>query len=499
MSKTIGGKKKSNRILGTYTLQGGQAAVGELSLKGVSTLLKLHSDEFLQKVGDGACLHGVAYNGDCISLIDCRSPGTGHTSVKDGPTRYHAEVFPHYVAVGRRHLDPEDACIASVHFTTTDLTTLFYDFDAFSHVIDARPIIDLVLAERRAMRPVESGDWPQVFYFTGKDCIVEVQTAIGKVSVHHRPSYSMGGPTGASIKNRIVVSIQSDSAMTFDTAIDRMYEVCCFLSTVAGRAQGIEHVDIDMTEVANDIPQMLRIHQSYRWKSGRGGEYFKPHPGDVPLDPINHGTEFSAVLSDWIGRHEGWRVARVRYLGCLRKGNKYGAERLVAAANMFDILPATALPPNTPLDDELLKTRDACVQILRKLPPTVDRNGALSALGRMGQPSLPKKVAHRVSIVEAQLGSRFPDLHFVASTAVKCRNFYVHGSAGDVDFVRVEPLVSFLTDALEFIFAASDLIDAGWDATRWNSEPKGWGHSFARFRSNYDLAVLELRKATTAK
>ena len=499
MSKSKGSRRNANRILGTYSLQGGQAAVGELKLKGSSTLLKLHSDEYLQKVEDGAYLHGVAYNSDCISLIDCRSAGTGHKYIKGGPTSYHAEVFPHYVALGRRHLNPNEECIASVDFTTTDLANLFYDFDAFSHVIDAKPIIDVVLAERRAMRPVESGDRPQVFYFTGKDCILEAETAIGKVSVHHRPSYSMGSPSGASIKNRIVVSIQPESAISFDIAIDRMYEVCCFLSTVAGRIQGIEEVAINMNESVDGVPQRLRIHQSYRWKTGGGGKTFKPHPADVPLDPINHKNEFCAVISDWIQRHESWRVARGRYLECLRKANKYGAERLVAAANMFDILPETALPPNTPLEEELAKTRDVCSQMLRNLPPSVDRNGALSALGRLGQPSLPKKVAYRTSIVEAKLSSRFPDLQFVANTAVKCRNFYVHGTSGDIDFLKVEPLVDFLTDALEFIFAASDLIEAGWDAACWYTKPKGSGHTFARFILNYDFSTSELRKATAAK
>jgi hypothetical protein len=499
MSKNKGGKKNANRILGTYALQGGQAVVGELKLKGAKTLLKLHSDEYLQKVENGACIHGVAYNGDCVSLIDCRSPGTGITRIKDGPTRYHAEVFPHYVAVGRRHLDPNETCIARVDFITTDLTTLFYDFDAFGLVLDAKPIIDVVLAERRAMRPVETGERPRVFYYTGKECILEVETIIGKISIHHSPSYSMGGPTGASIKNRIAVSIQPKSAISLDIAIDRMYQVCCFLSTVAGRIQGIEEMAIDMNEAVDGVPQMLIIHESYRWKSGGAGKTFNPEPLDVPLDPINHKNEFCEVITDWIERHEGWRVARGRYIGCLRKANKYGAERLVAAANMFDILPVNALPPNTSLEYELAKTRDECIQMLRKLPQSADRNGALSALGRLGQPSLPKKVAYRASIVEKILGARFPDLQYVANTAVKCRNFYVHGSSGDIEFAKVEPLVGFLTDALEFIFATSDLIEAGWDAARWYTKPKGMGHTFARFSLNYDISFLELRKAMAGK
>lgn len=182
----------------------------------------------------------------------------------------------------------------------------------------------------------------------------------------------------------------------------------------------------------------------------------------------------------------------------MRKANKYDTERLVAAANMFDILPADAVPLSAELPGDLGATRDSCAAMFREHPPGIDRDSALSALGRFGKPSLPKKVAHRVSIVESRLGGRFPDPQFVASVAVNCRNFFVHGSSGDIEYLRVASLVPFLTDALEFIFAASDLIDAGWDAQRWDSDGHGWGHGFARFRSEYDTALAELRRATAA-
>ena len=120
-------------------------------------------------------------------------------------------------------------------------------------------------------------------------------------------------------------------------------------------------------------------------------------------------------------------------------------------------------------------------------------DSALSALGRIGKPSLPKKVAHRIGVVQSQLGAQFPDLLIVATTAVKCRNFLVHGSSGDVDYAKVERFVPFLTDALEFIFAASDFVEAGWDAQAWVSGAGGWGHSFSRFRSEYDRALALLR------
>ena len=218
-------KQDPRRFLGTYTLANGELAVGELRLEGQGTLLKMHSDHALEAVTQSTSIEGAAYSGEFLTLIECISPGPSVHS-RDGSTRYSADVFPHYVAVGRCHLKPSQPCVGAIHFTTTDLKTLFYDFDAFSCVIESKPIIDVVLQERRQMRSVESlGERPIVAYFTGKSCIIEVSTAIGNVSVHHCPRYNTGGPSGVSIKNRIVVSIEPEHPVVFSDAIDKMWEV----------------------------------------------------------------------------------------------------------------------------------------------------------------------------------------------------------------------------------------------------------------------------------
>lgn len=498
MSTKRSKKKQLNRFLGLFTLADGQSAIGELRLKGANTLLKVHSDQVLASATSTTSVEGTAYTGERLTLIDCHSPGSGNTGFKDDPRKYYADIFPHYVSVGRSHLNPNQPYINAIHFATTDLMTLFYDFDAFSHVIDAKPIIDLVLQERRKTRPVESGEQPLIAYFTGKDCIIEVLTTIGKVSAHHRPSYSLGGPTGVFVKNHIVVSVEPVRPVTFSVAIDNMHEVVDFLSVAAGRTQGISQIQITTTESLDERPQSLTIHPSLLRKVRKNDEQHKPHPGDIPLDPIQRPIEFKTVLSNWIDRHSDWRVARARYLGCLRKANKYSVDRLVAAANMFDILPQDAVPLTAELPEDLAATRDACKAMLRKLPAGIDRNSALDALGRLGKPSLPKKVLHRVSIVDSNLGRVFPDLQLVAGVAIKCRNFFVHGSSGDINYQAIESLIPFLTDTLEFIFAASDFIEAGWDAQRWSSEAFGWGHSFTRYRAEYDVALAELKYAIAA-
>lgn len=495
MSKMRSASGQRKRILGSYTLPLGQSVVGELRIRGPKTLLTVHSEEFLQPIHDGSTVQGISFRGEYVTLIDCRSPGAGHKSVPGEPTRYHADIFPHFVAVGNQHFQPKEAFVSGIHFTASDLPSLVYDFDAFGHVIDSRKIIDTVLTEAREIRDVEAGECPHVFYWTGKGRVFEVETVIGKVSVNHRPTFSMGGPSGAYIKNRMVVSVEPASPVTFDQAIDLLYVMNCFLTIAAGRTQELQHIQITTPITGSKPPQMWDVTPSYMWSSAEEDTLHEPRPRDVPLDPIKERAEFERVLTDWLKRHERWRMARVRYVECLRNSNHYGADRLVAAANMFDILPSEAVPASSEIAEDIAATRTACIELLRKLPVSIDRDGALSALGRMGKPSLPKKVLHRTSIVEERFGTMFNDLKIVVGVAVKCRNFYVHGSSGDVSFSKVEHLIPFLTDALEFVFAASDLIEAGWDAARWNAEPKGWGHNFARFVANYEFGLAELKKA----
>ena len=493
MKKTKG--SSSNRYLGIYQISSDQNLVGELALNGEGTILKVHANEPLH-VGNVEHVKGIAYTGDYITLIDCLSSGHGARYSTDGSCQYHADILPHYVSIGSSHLDPEASCIKAIHFTATDLQDLFYDFDAFSTVINALPIIDSVLEERRKMRPVQAGEHPIVSYYTGKGCVIEAPSSIGKISVHHRPSYGMGGPAGVYIKNRMVVSIEPSEPATFSESLQRMYDIGCFLSVVAGRAQGIKHIQLETSQSVDGVPVVLSVFPCFPWKTGRKSEYYKPHPGDVPLDPIHAPEEFRAVLANWVERHESWHTARTRYLGCLRKGNNYDFDRLVAAANMFDILPADAAPAKNQLSPELAEAKRACRELLRKIPQGVDRDSVLGALGRMGQPSLPKKVFYRATIVESQLGDKVPDLAFAAGIAVKLRNYFVHGSLDGLEYEKIEPFLAFLTDTLEFVFAASDLIDAGWSALRWSRRSLGSGHSFSRFLTGYKHLLGELRIAT---
>ena len=88
---------------------------------------------------------------------------------------------------------------------------------------------------------------------------------------------------------------------------------------------------------------------------------------------------------------------------------------------------------------------------------------------------------------------RLPDLDTVLFEAVDCRNHFVHGSKTKINYVRNEYLF-FFVDTLEFVFAASELIDSGWDITRWMKQWTSLSHPFSRFMIEYNGPQKRLRK-----
>ena len=175
--------------------------------------------------------------------------------------------------------------------------------------------------------------------------------------------------------------------------------------------------------------------------------------------------------------------SRARLRSALNIGRQYTIDRLIAAANIFDILPESAYPEKLALSQELATAKAEARKLFKPLPDSIERSSMLSAIGRIGGLSLKHKVRYRVT--STGLDKHFPQLVEVLEEAVNCRNHYVHGSPGRIDYSSNFDLVYFFTDALEFTFAASDLIDAGWDFSRWKNGRPAYSHPFGTFLVNY--------------
>ena len=297
---------------GTFDLGEGTPIAGSLRLAGVRTAVELHSPEYFETRSNlGRFIKGQLANLAKVSLIDCISAGTGTTS-NSAEKRFHATVYPHFVVAGHQHLDPKADRISETSFLIDDATTLFYDFDAFGLVIDARPLIRQVVDANKLPRAIETGEMPQIHYFTGKREIFFAETTIGRISAFHSPSWALPSPNGLSISNKIRTRIAFTEPIRFAESIDRILTVRELFGLLVGRPQNLSEILVVRTG-ENGEGEQLSVHWSRSPKrrmtaswSGLYGptEYkvaarcFAPHcklPSDRRPDRVKRAVVLGAV------------------------------------------------------------------------------------------------------------------------------------------------------------------------------------------------------------
>lgn len=485
-------KFKDFRKSGIFKLSSGIEVTGELSLKAGATSLDLYSSTFFD-THQSEDIAGTLHDRSKVSLIGCitvSGPGSGGR----GEEQYHfSSVFPHFVLLGDEHITSTDRKIAEVSFAVDDAPSIFYDFDAFGNVINARPHMErIVEAEKEGGRTIEIGEHPHIFYFTGKYDIFSIDTVLGKISATHGISYTSPGPEGIHVRNTIRVNIAFPDEKTVDEAIGSVLDTLRFLEVIAGRPQNIVELALRLASAA-DEPRNLAAYWCLPPRREKGDESRKPHPADLPLQAGRYPKTFAAVQARWLERHDKWRNARARYATASAHQNRYDTDRLVGAANMFDIMPAAAFPATVTLSLDLEAARDEARAAFKALPSTPERDSVLNALGRIGKPALKRKIRSRVELITSLVGKRFPELELVTDQAVDCRNFYVHGTPGKFDYGTHPDQATFFTDTLEFVFAAADLIEAGWDIAGWIEEGTTMSHPFGRFRVGYAEGLAALK------
>jgi hypothetical protein len=491
--KSFKGLRKS----GMFNVTPEKEVQGDLIFKGPKTTLDLFSKDFFSThaLQDG-CILGALHDLTKVSLINCiTTQGPGHGS--RGDERYHfASVFPHFVIFGNEHITSADRKIGAMSFHVNDAENLFYDFDAFGKVIDAKPqIAQLLETKKNIGRDVSIGDDPMIFYFTGKYEILKVETVLGTISAVHCPSYQFPGPRGISVDNKIKINLEFKSPATIEEATTGVYTLLRFLEIIAGRPQTL----LGLSFIIHDpelAPTILDVYWSMM-PVREDDEEQRPHPADLPIQAVRDPDHFGSVLAAWLERDAAWRNARSSFSNAFRLQHNFTIDRLVGAANMFDILPASAVPYDVQLTPEVAEAKAASRALFKALQISPERDSILNALGRLGKASLKHKVSARAKLILDFIPTRFPDLVLVLNEAVDCRNYFVHGSKAKMDYIANFDQVSFFTEALEFTFAASDLIECGWDIVEWSKKSSTVSHPFDRFRLDYKPRLDDLKRALT--
>lgn len=485
--------EKAQFANGMFSLSTGQRITGSLSLNGEDTILHLWGDK-IDNIDAlyGATITGILENQQKASLIDCIVTRQERFFGMDGVS-HHYKLFPRYAIIGTSHRSSSDKTITNISFVIDDAMTLFHDRFAFG-TVDIPPdrVNDIGSMDLFEKIQFES-DRPIFAYWTGKMQIFSADTTLGKIFACHQPSFDMGGPHGACISNRIVVFIEfSEPKSVRDTDVE-IRKVLRFFHTILGRPQNL--IDLQIIDDGDRHPESSDLHLSMYPNHSRRSSVREPDFRDILIDAATDREDFSHLLCEWLLKEEAWGVARSRFASGWSRAGNYDEDRIIGAANMFDLLPDSAVPPNSTLEKHLEDAIQQSRELFEGLPRSEKQNRILGDLGRLRKPSLKEKIRYRSQVISSRIGECIPDINEVTDAAVDLRNIFVHGSS--VSAARKDKLqdsIGFLTDTLEFVFCASDLVESGWNIEVWNKKEKGVGHPFADYLRLYADDLARFRK-----
>lgn len=483
-----------------------QSLSGYLNIAGADSILKLvGQSSFSSPESDAWDVHGTLSDGRKASLLHCVSYGTTqHYFGEDSQSE--TTVFPNYIVVGDEFINSNETVIqaARYHFENAHcfisghktFQTLRPNADEVYRILedDYKRREKIALEHNWPQIPFkpEIGDFPSFIYFSGLWELISADTAAGKISLTNRTSHSSGNSSGIGFKNEITANILFAEPKTLDDAIDSIHTLHSLFELVLGHRQRYLWIELELTHRSKsshlDIPQTAKLHWSLCNERVTGNTKINLH--DVLISPDIHPKEFVEVTRGWMNSAKMLADPRARFATAFF--GKYGINRIVGAANMFDLLPESHAPKTKEVDPVLQDAVRQCRNIFKNLPKSFAKDSVLSSLGRIGKPSLRDKIYYRAKKLIEATGGRFEDIYLPCSQAVIARNHYVHGSARSFDYQENFSEFAFITDSLEFIFAASDLLDLGWDINRWISQGTSMTHHFGAYIANYRQSIIRL-------
>jgi hypothetical protein len=437
---------------------------GELVIAGANTKLMLRTEERMDDSSLPENIFGQLHDFTLVSCIGCVGgaiPNTQRTG--DGKLSMSWEIFPHHVISGRQHFDPDSNEIKKIWFSTPDLSQIFNDSDSFGELREPSQSLKELIPKTIGNRDIPIGENPIFTYFTGRNIILSTNFPYGLFECQHW-AVANTSSQGATISSDMRIKVEFEEKIKLPQTLTCLLSLGQFLNLIVGRSQTLENIQIGFND--NDgKAHILSLINSFESEES-ADQNITPHWRDVLLDGIKNPEEFCQVLSNWYSNTDHSR-ARYRFDDCRRMGNNFTEDRLIAAANMFDLI---TFSDKTEIDPSLLEVRTACLELLKNVPSSDDRDGVISAFQRIGKPTLRKKILAQIDVLHPHF--HLEDLDIIVRQAVLFRNYLVHGP-GDKRFVIEvgETHMAFLTETLEFIFAVSELIRNGWRANEWYTRP----------------------------
>lgn len=480
---------------------------GFLKIAGEDSILHLVGKSFWECPETGYLdIHGMLNDGKKVSLIKCVLSGQRQHHLDDR-SQFESDFFPTYTVVSDDFIRSDEPVIKAVRYHFKNVNSLLSGHKIFKPLSPTPEETRLIL-ENEDMRGEETaekygwkknhfepviGDNPHLLYFSGVLEIIASESMLGKISLTNRTSHGMGSAAGIGFNNEVTVNIEFTEPKTLNATIDTLRSLHSLFELSLGHRQRFQWIELELIrcskEDERDIPPTAHLYWSLCNK--RVDRESDTSLTDVLISPDLHPDEFSKVVTGWMNSVDKMGDPRARF-GTSFYGS-YSIDRIVGAANMFDLLPDTHVPATQEIDAAVQEAVKQCKKTFTDLPESFARQSILSALGRIGKASLRDKVFYRAEKVIEVAGDIFPELELPCHHAVLARNHYVHGSRGAFEYQKHLTEFIFITDTLEFVFAASDLLDLGWDLKRWMETGSSMTHPFSTYIVNYQHNISSLQ------
>lgn len=459
---------------------------GRLSLQGSNSILHIWTSHSLHlNFLNYQDITGTLDNQEKVSLIKCikiRERIIGHST----GISTHYEFFSHYVTVGHDYLSNSDRIIERISFTVDDAHALF-SYGKFSETLrpNSNQIEELTrLGIFNRLSSIEEDNNSMIVYSTIKPTIFSIDTAIGKISAHNCVITNQSIEK-LSIEKKILVSIKFTDFLNIEEMYEKIDRVLRFLEIISGRPQNL--LEVKVTVKDQDESEKLSLHlNTYPIRTKRT-ENPSPNSCDVLINADNKPEQFASLMSHWLKQDEDntWLIARRRFSDAWDKQRSYDPDRIVAAANMFDLLPRSIFPEGIELPRNLTDAIQTSKKLFKKLPHSSKRDSFLAYLGQINKSSLKEKIRYRSQLIKNIIQDDLREIDRVTDEAVELRNFYVHGDKPNGRREKLTKFTPFLTDTLEFVFCVSNLIDLNWNFLSWYEITGRAGHPFSVYMHNY--------------
>lgn len=461
-------------IKANFTIGKNNNVAGVLECISASKEFSCWSSEFFH-IEDHTNIYGKTHDNSYISLLNCLGGVSTHSTHNN--SAYSCEIYSHTLILGNNNINPETDKFDSFSLVVGNPEKLFRSLKSFGYVsFPDKHLVD-ALNKQKYTPKFDIEKHPIVAYFNGDYDIFERKTKSGTITARNITTNNLSGDTtGVRIDNKVVIKIDFNEGVTLDEAYKRANSIAFFLRFVGG--QGLYFKDITLKKIEDEYPEFHVLHDSFGWGVDAKKGYYSEPVVDVTKE------SFLDVLCGWFEKGDR-EPARASFYNTYFK-KVYSSDRLITAANMFDILPASG-------KDKKLQLSSGAEELLLRLKVQIEsefsdfhdlRKSLLKSIGytldkskKRNRKSLKERVQERLDIIEPYLiEHQIPtkDLEFIVSIAIKSRNYFVHGRQDkNLSSDTIFQHQALFIKTFEYIYALSELLESGWrveDVPVWNSE-----------------------------